>query len=376
MPFLPYGRQWIDSDDEEAVVSVLRSEFLTTGPVVAEFESAVADYCGARFAVAVSSGTAALHIASLALLKPGEKVLTTPNSFLATANAILYAGAVPRFVDIGPDGNIDLELCEEMLGSDTSIGALYVVHFSGNPVDQGALARLKKKYGVTILEDCAHSIGAEYNGIKAGSCTHSDASIFSFHPVKHMTAGEGGMVTTNDETLWETMKILRNHGMVKTPDMKPWEYEMRMLGYNYRITDIQCALGLSQLGKLDDFIARRRELAKRYDEAFEHHPAIRPLYRFNGRSSYHLYVVRIDFRAVPLSREELFVKMREEGIGLQVHYMPINRQPYYRRLGYGGEKTPEMDRYYAECVSLPLYPKLGDSEQSRVVETLKGLLNG
>ncbi len=374
MTFIPYGRQWIGNDDIEAVAETLKSDFLTTGPKVAEFEEAVAGYCGAKYAVAVCNGTAALHIASLALLKHGDKVLTTPNSFLATSNAILYAGAKPIFVDIQKNGNIDLDLCEKALEKDPSIKALYAVHFSGNPVEQEKLARLKERFGINILEDCAHSIGAEYGGIKAGSCTNSDASIFSFHPVKHMTTGEGGMVTTNDKALYERLKILRNHGMVKTPKMKPWEYEMRELGFNYRITDIQCVLGISQLKKLDGFIQRRKELARAYDEAFAGNPLIRPLYNYNGDSSYHLYVVLTDFGSLKISKEQLFVKMLEKGIGLQLHYIPINRQPFYRRLGYGEEKTPVMDRYYADCFSLPLYPKMTDNEQKYVIKNLQEIV--
>ncbi|WP_456485403.1 UDP-4-amino-4,6-dideoxy-N-acetyl-beta-L-altrosamine transaminase [Hydrogenimonas sp.] len=376
MAFIPYGKQWIDEPDVQAVVKTLESDYLTTGPKVAEFEKAIAGYCGAKYAVAVSNGTAALHIASLALLKSGAKVLTTPNSFLSTSNAILYAGAKPLFVDIAEDGNIDLDLCESMLENDPQIEALYAVHFSGNPITQKRLAALKRKYGITILEDCAHSIGAEREGIKAGSCIHSDASIFSFHPVKHITTGEGGMVTTNDATLYEKLKILRNHGMVKTPDMKPWEYEMRTLGFNYRITDFQCALGLSQLKKLDDFIARRRELAIHYDEAFAEDELIRPLYPYTKNSSYHLYVVLIDFQKSESKREDLFVKMRKKGIGLQVHYIPINKQPYYKALGYGEEPTPVMDRYYARCLSLPLYPALTDKEQEYVIRNLKEMVHG
>ncbi|WP_457596913.1 UDP-4-amino-4,6-dideoxy-N-acetyl-beta-L-altrosamine transaminase [Hydrogenimonas sp.] len=376
MDFIPYGKQWLGEDDLRAVAQTLESDYLTTGPKVSEFERAVADYCGVQYAVAVCNGTAALHIASLALLKPGDRVLTTPNSFLATANAILYAGAKPIFVDIQENGNIDLDLCKEALEKDPTIEALYAVHFSGNPVEQEKLAKLKERYGITILEDCAHSIGAEYEGIKAGSCTHSDASIFSFHPVKHMTTGEGGMVTTNDEALYERLKILRNHGMVKTPDMKPWEYEMRELGFNYRITDIQCALGLSQLKKLNDFIARRRELARRYDEAFQNHPYIRPLYPYDGRSSYHLYVVRIDFERLSIDKAELFEHMRAKGIGLQLHYIPINKQPYYRKLGYGDEPTPRMDAYYRQALSLPLYAKMSDTEQEYVVQSLLEVVGG
>lgn len=376
MRFIPYGKQWVTTEDIDSVAEVLESDFLTTGPKVKEFEEAVAAYCGAKFAVAVCNGTAALHLASIVLLNSGDKVLTTPNSFLATSNAVLYAGATPVFVDIQENGNIDLDLCEEALKSDPSIKALYAVHFSGNPVEQEKLARLKNRYGITILEDCAHSIGAEYKGIKAGSCTHSEASIFSFHPVKHMTTGEGGMITTNDETIYERLKVLRNHGMVKTPDMKPWEYEMRELGFNYRITDLQCALGISQLKKLDSFIQRRKELAKTYDEAFMDTSLVRPLYNYNGYSSYHLYVALADFSRLNISKEQLFIKMRERGIGLQQHYIPINRQPYYRGLGYGEEITPVMDRYYAECFSLPLYPKMRDEEQQYVIETLLELLNG
>ena len=376
MRFIPYGRQSIDDHDIEAVVETLHSDFLTTGPKVAEFERAVANYCGAKYAVAVSNGTAALHLASLALLQPGDKVLTTPNTFLATANAILYAGAKPIFVDIAEDGNINLDLCEETMEKDPDLKALYAVHFSGNPVDQKKLAKMKERFGITILEDCAHSIGAKQDGIKAGSCTHSDASIFSFHPVKHMTTGEGGMVTTNDETFYEKIKILRNHGMVKTPDMNPWEYEMRTLGFNYRITDFQCALGLSQLQKLQGFLARRRELAKQYDESFKDDALVSPLYPYTPDSAYHLYVVRIDFEKCGCTREELFVAMREKGIGLQVHYIPVNRQPYYRSLGYGDEATPVMDRYYETCVSLPLFPALTDEEQAYVVRSLKETLRG
>ncbi|WP_457594222.1 UDP-4-amino-4,6-dideoxy-N-acetyl-beta-L-altrosamine transaminase [Hydrogenimonas sp.] len=376
MEFIPYGKQWIDSDDIQSVTEGLQSDFLTTGPKVAEFEKAIADYCGAKYAVAVSNGTAALHIASRALLGPGDKVLTTPNSFLATSNAILYAEAKPVFIDIQPNGNIDLDLCEEALEKDPSIKALYAVHFSGNPIEQKKLAKLKKRFGITILEDCAHSIGATHEGIKAGSCTNSDASIFSFHPVKHMTTGEGGMVTTNDKALYEKLKILRNHGMVKTPKMKPWEYEMRELGFNYRITDIQCALGLSQLKKLDGFIKRRRELAQKYDKAFKDNPHITPLYCFDGCSSYHLYVILIDFDKIDISKEALFLKMREMNIGLQLHYIPINKQPYYRTLGYGNEKTPVMDDYYRRCLSLPLYPKMENIEQRYVIETLFKVLHG
>ncbi|WP_151900713.1 UDP-4-amino-4,6-dideoxy-N-acetyl-beta-L-altrosamine transaminase [Sulfurimonas hydrogeniphila] len=371
--FIPYGKQFIEQDDIDAVVDVLKSDYLTTGPVVKVFEKALSNYCGAKYCIAVANGTAALHLASLVLLNKDEKVLTTPNSFLATSNAILYAGAKPIFVDIAKDGNIDLDLCEEELKKDSSIKAIYAVSFSGRMVNQEKLKYLKDTYSIRILEDNAHAIGAVYNGIKAGSCTNSDVSIFSFHPVKHLTTAEGGAITTNSKELYAKMLTLRGHGMVKTPDMKPWEYEMRELGFNYRISDMQCALGLSQLNKLDSFIERRTEIVKRYDEAFKE-SIIKPLYFFDGKSSYHLYVVQVDFSKLTLSKEELFHRLREKNIGIQLHYMPINKQPYYQSLGYGDEYTPNMDNYYKECFSLPMFPKLSDDEQEYIIENLFEML--
>jgi len=375
MNFIPYGKQKIEQDDIDAVIQTLKSDYLTTGPKVKEFEDALSNYCGAKYTVSVSNGTAALHLASLVLLKEGDKVLTTPNSFLATSNAIVYAGAKPIFVDIAKDGNIDLDLCEEALKNDSTIKALYAVAFSGNMINQEKLKHIKETYKVTILEDNAHSIGAIYNGIKAGSCVNSDMSIFSFHPVKHLTTAEGGAITTNSKELYEKLLILRNHGMVKTAEMKPWEYEMQELGFNYRITDIQCALGVSQLKKLPAFIERRFEIVKKYDEAFKD-TFIKPLYTFDGKSSYHLYVVQVGFNSLNISKVELFHKLREKKIGIQLHYMPINKQPYYKSLGYGEENTPNMDRYYEECFSLPMYPLLSDKEQTYVIKTLMEILNG
>jgi len=240
---------------------------------------------------------------------------------------------------------------------------------------QEKLKYLRETYNITILEDCAHAIGAKEDSIKAASCTNSDVSILSFHPVKHMTTVEGGAITSNSKELYEKMLTLRGHGMVKTPNMKPWEYEMRALGFNYRITDIQCALGLSQLGKLDSFIERRVTLAKQYDAAFAD-TIVKPLYTFDGKSSYHLYVVQVDFDSLSITKEELFLKMREKNIGLQLHYIPINKQPYYKSLGYGDEVTPVMDKYYEECFSLPMYPKMSDEEQEYVIKSLFEVLNG
>ncbi len=370
MKFIPYGRQSIDSSDIKEVVEVLHSDYLTTGPVVEEFENKIAKYCGAKYAIAVSNGTAALHLSSLVLLNKGDRVLTTPNSFVATSNAIIYADAKPIFVDITRDGNIDLDICIDILKKDKKIKALYCVHFSGNPVDQDKLQYIKKKFNIKILEDCAHSIGATFKGIKAGSCKYSDISIFSFHPVKNMTTGEGGAVTTNSKKIYNKIKALRSHGIYKTDKMKPWEYELRELGFNYRLTDIQSALGISQLKKLDSFIQKRQELAKRYDKAFKNISYIKPLYSYTKNSAYHLYVVLIDFDMLKITRKELFIKMKKRDIGLQVHYIPINSQPYYKKLGYKDKSTPIMQNYYKKAVSLPIYPLLSSKEQDYVIQTL------
>src|SRR5574344_2510931 len=268
MNFIPYGKQSIDEDDINSVVEVLKSDFLTTGPKIKEFEEELCRYTGAKYCVAVANGTAALHLASLVLLNKGDKVITTPNSFVATSNSILYVEAKPIFVDIKEDGNIDLDLCEEELKKDSSIKAIYVVNFSGNIVNQKKLKYLKESYNIKILEDCAHSLGASFEGIKAGSCENSDCSILSFHPVKHITTGEGGAITTNSKEIYEKLLLLRAHGIIKTTNMEPWEYQMQSLGFNYRITDFKCALGINQLNKIENFIDRRKEIAKKYDEAF------------------------------------------------------------------------------------------------------------
>lgn len=375
MSFIPYGKQTIDEKDIQSVVEVLKSDFLTTGPKVKEFEDNLCEYAGAKYCVAVSNGTAALHLASLVLLNKDDKVLTTPNSFLATSNSILYAQAKPIFVDISEDGNIDLDLCEKELEKDSSIKAIYAVHFSGKSVDQEKLKNLKEKYNIKILEDCAHSLGASFNGIKIGNCQNSDISIFSFHPVKHITTGEGGAITTNSKEIYEKLLVLRGHGMVKDSSMKPWEYEMRELGFNYRITDIACALGISQLKRLDKFLKRRRNLAKKYDKYLKKSDLITPLYSYDKDSAYHLYVVKADFSKLKISKEELFIKMREKNIGIQLHYIPINKQPFYKELGYGNEDTPNMDKYYEEVFSIPMYPGIKDREQKYIVRNLLEVLN-
>ncbi len=374
MNFIPYSKQNISDEDIEAVVSTLKSDYLTTGPKIKEFEEVLCKYTCAKYCVAVSNGTAALHLASLVLLKENDKVLTTSNSFLATSNSILYVNAKPIFVDICEDGNIDLDFCEEALKKDSSIKAIYVVHFSGLSVNQKRLKELKDKYNIKILEDCAHSIGAVNDSIKAGSCKNSDISTFSFHPVKGFTTGEGGAITTNSKELYEKLLVLRNHGMKANSEIAPWHYDMSELGFNYRLTDIACALGISQLKRLDEFLEKRRKIAKRYCELFEKYDFIKPIYDFTNESAYHLFVVYIDFDRFDTNKKEFVTKVREKNIGLQFHYIPINKQPYYKNLGYGDENTPVMDKYYKEAISLPLYPNLTNEEQDYVIKSMLEVL--
>jgi len=354
MNFIPYSKQVIEDDDIANFIETLKSNFLTTGLKVNEFEREIYEISNAKYCVSVSNGTAALHLAALALLNEGDKVLTTPNSFIATANSILYVKAKPIFVDICEDGSIDLDLCEEMLKKDSSIKAIFAVSFSGKILNQDRLKYLKNTYSIKILEDNAHTMGAKL--------TYSDISTFSFHPVKHITTGEGGAVVTNDKTLYEKIKMLRNHGQ----DDK---HQMLDLGFNYRLSDISSTLGLSQIKKLHSFIEKRQEIAKRYDKAFQN-TIVKPLYSFTKTSLYHLYVVRIDFSKLDISKSELIVKMREKDIGVQVHYKPINKQPYYKSLGYGDEQTPMMDKYSKECLSIPCYPHFSEGEQNYVVNSL------
>ncbi len=376
---IAYGRQYIDNDDIVALIETLSGEYLTTGPKVAEFEKALAEKVGSKYAVAVSNGTAALHLSALSLLNKNDKVLTTPISFVATSNSILYAGAKPLFVDVGQDANIDLNACEDALKKDGSVKAIFAVHFSGRCVDPDGLRFLKDKYSVKIVEDAAHALGAE------GVAGIGDASTFSFHPVKHITTGEGGAITTNDEAVYKKLLLLRGHGITRDAQVfentdaafdenknpNPWYYEMTELGFNYRITDFQCALGISQLSKLDKFLARRKEIAFEYCEAFKEFENISPLYDFDIGSAYHLYVAMVDFEKAGVTRAELFARLNAKRIYPQVHYIPITMQPYYKKMGYDPADTPNAAAYYEKCISLPIFYGLGPEEQEFVIKTLK-----
>ena len=398
-PFLPYGRQQIDDDDIAAVVAVLEGDWLTTGPAVAAFESAFAEFTGARYAVACSSGTAGLHLAALALgLGPGDAVVVPTMTFLATANAARYVGADVTFADVdvgtGMADRVSLEAALER--TYRGVKAIFPVHLNGQCVDMEMVAALAAEHGLAVVEDACHALGTTYRGgnggaedIRVGSCRHGDMAVFSLHPVKVITTGEGGVVTTNDAGLHRRLVALRNHGMTREldeftyPDQafdeggraNPWYYEMAEPGFNYRASDIHCALGLSQLGKLDGFIAARRALAGRYDEALRRlAPLVRPIEKAaHCDPAWHIYVAAIDFAAAGVSRATLMTALREAGIGSQVHYLPVHRQPYYRRL-YGEITLRGADAYYQSCLTLPLFVAMADADVERVVEALGGAL--
>ena len=376
MPRIPYATQWIEDDDIEAVVSALKSTNLTQGPLVDEFEKKVADYCGAKYAIAVNSGTSALHIACLSAgISSGDEVITSPITFVATPNSVLYCGGEPVFADVNEKTiNIDPKEITGKISQKTK--AIIPVHFAGNPCDMEDIQALAKENGLMIIEDAAHALGAEYKGSKIGSCKYSDMTILSFHAVKHITTGEGGMVLTNDEELYEKLKFYRSHGITRDAKyMKQndgvWYYEMHKLGFNYRLTDIQCALGISQLGKIDNFVSRRREIAKKYDDAFKEVKAIKLLDETpNSRSSYHLYVIQVE------NRKNIFNKLRAANIIVNVHYIPVYRQPFYQQLGYANTSCPKAEAYYGRAISIPMYPKMTDEEVDYVIERVTAILKG
>lgn len=383
---IPYGRQEITEEDIEAVTAVLRSDFLTQGPAVPRFEQEVADYCGAAHAVAVNSATSALHLACLALgLGPGDRLWTTPVTFVASANCGRYCGASVDFVDIDPGSyNLSPARLEEKLiraKADGTLPKIVVpVHMCGQPCDMAAIHVLGERYGFKIIEDASHAIGGKYRGEPIGSGRYSDVTIFSFHPVKIITTCEGGMALTNDAAVAARMALLRSHGitrdagkMTHDPD-GPWYYQQIDLGFNYRMTDLQAALGSSQMRRLDGYVMRRHELARRYDELLRDLPVSTPWQHPDGYSGFHLYVIRLQLSKLTRSHRGVFDALREWGIGVNLHYIPVHTHPYYTQQGFRSGDFPEAERYYAEAVSLPMYPTLTISEQDRVAEALNEVL--
>jgi UDP-4-amino-4,6-dideoxy-N-acetyl-beta-L-altrosamine transaminase len=371
--YIPYGRQSIDDNDIQVVVEVLKSDYLTTGPKVAEFEKVVADYVGAKYAVAVSNGTAALHVTCLAAgIKEGDEVITTPITFAASANCALYCGAKPVFADIDPNTyNIDPNDIERKITDKTK--AIIAVHFTGQPCDMDKIQKIANKYDLIVIEDAAHALGADYKGKKIGSI--SDMTTFSFHPVKHITTGEGGMITTNDVKIYEKLQLYRSHGITRDISLLEkndggWYYEQQELGYNYRISDIQCALGINQMKKIDNFVARRREIAKKYDEEFSHLKGIIIPKQADGcKNSYHLYVIQVE--SIP--RRAAYDKLREAGIGVNVHYIPVYKHPYYQNHGYQNICCKNSEILYDKLITLPMYSSLTNEEQGYVIKKVKDL---
>ncbi len=374
---IPYGRQSISQEDIKAVVNVLRSDWITQGPRIQEFEKALCRYTGAKYAVAVANGTAGLHLACLAAgVGPGDEVITSPMTFLASANCVLYCGGTPVFADIQPDtGNIDPEEIAKKISARTK--AVIPVHFAGHPCDLKEIRRMARKHKLVVIEDACHALGAEYQGKKIGACQYSDMTVFSFHPVKSITTGEGGAVLTNNKRMYEKLVLLRNHGMTRDKakikkGQGDWYCEMQALGFNYRITDIQCALGIGQLSRLDRFLAKRRQLVQVYQKALADTSHIqRPVELPGGRSAWHIYPVFIHPSSL---KPVVFKKLKAAGIRPQVHYMPVYWHPYYYSLGYRKGLCPGAEEFYRAEITVPLYPSLKLREVHYVVRTLKDIL--
>lgn len=383
---IPYGRQDISEADIDAVVQVLRSDWLTQGPAIERFEQEVATYCSARHAVAVNNATAALHIACLAVgLGPGDILWTSPNTFVASANCALYCGAQVDFVDIDPKTyNLSVPRLEEKLlraeREHKLPKVLVPVHFAGQSCDMEAIAALAKRFGFAVIEDASHAIGGRYKDARVGACAFSDMTVFSFHPVKIVTTGEGGMVLTNRKDLHERLLLLRSHGITRDPAAMsepahgPWYYQQVALGFNYRMTDIQAALGASQMRRLGEFVEKRQRLAQRYDCLLADLPVITPARNADAYSACHLYVIRLQLPRLRKSHAEIFTELRSRGIGVNLHYIPVHTQPHYAQLGFLPGDFPEAERYYAEAISLPLYAALDEGQQDAVVQALKDTL--
>jgi UDP-4-amino-4,6-dideoxy-N-acetyl-beta-L-altrosamine transaminase len=383
---IPYGRQSLDQADIDAVVEVLKSDWLTQGPTIERFEAAMAERCQAGFGVAVCNATAALHIACLAAgLGEGDVLWTSPNTFLASANCGRYCGADVDFVDIDPlTWNLDVNVLGRKLETAEREGklpkVLVAVAFSGQSCDMRAIAGLSRRYGFVVIEDASHAVGARYAGRPVGCGEFADMTVFSFHPVKIVTTGEGGLVLTNSPERAEHLRRLRSHGMTRDPAQMdepshgPWYYQQIELGFNYRITDMQAALGLSQLSKLDGFLARRRQLVARYQALLGDLPLTLPTCQADAESAWHLYVVRVQTERLTVSHRQVFEGLRAAGIGVNVHYIPVHLQPYYRDLGFAADDFPEACAYYAQAISLPLYPAMTDEQQDCVIGQLERLL--
>lgn len=380
--FIPYGRQNIDSRDINAVVSTLKSDYLTQGPAVTEFEKTICDYTGASYCVAISNATAALHIAVKALdIESGKEGITSPNTFVASSNCLIYNGLKPVFADIDPiTYNIDPEEIIKRISSNTKV--LIPVHFAGRPCDMVKIKNIADEKGLYIIEDAAHAIGSNYSdGSKVGNCKYSNMTIFSFHPVKTITTGEGGAITTNSKELYDKLVMLRSHGITKDPALLvenpgPWYYEMQDCGYNYRITDIQAALGTSQMRRLDDFKKRRNEIIAEYNKAFSGLDWIKIPAEDRSDSCFHLYVVQMDFEKLGKNRAAVIEELKKKNIGTQVHYIPVHTQPYYKmNYGYKSGDYPVAENYYSKALSLPLYPKMTDEEVNLVIKSVRELKN-
>ncbi len=377
-----YGKQAINQADIEAVVRVLKSDFLTQGPAIERFEQRVAKYCGAKYAVAVTNATSALHIACKAAgLKRGDIVWTSPNTFVASANCGRYCGAQVDFVDINAQTyNMDVDELEKKLKEATVKPKIVIpVHFSGQSCEMEKIYDLSKNYGFTVLEDASHALGADYRGRKVGCCQYSDMAVFSFHPVKMITTGEGGMVLTNCQNFYEKLRLYRSHGITRDEKQMtkesdgPWYYEQIDLGFNYRMTDLQAALGISQMDRLDEFLSKRRYLANRYNELLKDLPLILPYQHKDTNSSWHIYVVKLETEKTKINKRTLFTEMRKRGIALNLHYIPVHLQPYYQNLGFQTGDFPHSEAYYAEAFTLPLYYSLSEKQQDEIVNVCHNL---